>query len=90
MSKVKVEKPTQEQLKQMKVSSWPIWEKEVSCFDWSYDETEVCFLLDGQVLVKTEDGEEIEFKSGDLVTFEKGLSCTWDIKKAIRKHYNSY
>jgi len=24
---------------------------------------------------------------GDLVTFPAGLSCTWDVKKALRKHY---
>ncbi len=24
---------------------------------------------------------------GDLCTFPEGMSCTWDVKKAINKHY---
>ena len=37
MSEIKVEKPSEEKLKQLGVSQWPIWEKEVSKFDWYYD-----------------------------------------------------
>ena len=87
MSQVKIEKLAQEKLKEMGVFSWPIWEKEVSCFDWSYDSTEVCYLLEGNVVVKTKDGSQAQFGKGDLVTFPKGLSCQWDIKEAVRKHY---
>jgi len=32
--KIQVEKPTENHLKSEDVSSWPIWEKEVSRFDW--------------------------------------------------------
>ena len=88
MSKIEVQKPTEEALKQLAVFSWPIWEKEVSCFDWHYDDTEVCYLLEGKVVVKTKDGTQVEFGAGDLVTFPKGLSCVWDIKEPVRKHYN--
>jgi uncharacterized cupin superfamily protein len=88
MSEVRIEKPEQEKLNQMGVFSWPIWEKEVSCFDWHYDQVEVCYLLKGRVVVKTKDGKEVKFQAGDLVTFPKGLSCVWDIKEPVRKHYN--
>jgi len=88
MNEVKIEKPKKEQLSQMGVFSWPIWEKEVSCFDWYYDQPEVCYLLKGRVVVKTRQGQTIEFGAGDLVTFPKGLSCVWDIKEPVRKHYN--
>ena len=43
-------------------------------------------LYDYQVVVKTEEGE-VSFGAGDLVTFPKGLDCTWRVKKAVRKHY---
>ena len=88
MSEIKIEKPTQEELNQMQLFSWPIWEKEVSCFDWYYDEAEVCYLLKGKVVVKTKDGQEVKFGAGNLVTFPKGLSCVWDIKEPVKKHYN--
>ena len=86
--KVKVERPSQDDLKKKGVSSWPMWEKGVSRFDWYYDQTEECYLLEGKVVVKTNDGEAVEFGKGDFVTFPQGLSCVWDIKAAVRKHYN--
>lgn len=50
--KIEVEKPTQHFLDDRKVSSWGIWEKEVSRFDWHYDETEESYLLKGKVVVE--------------------------------------
>jgi len=86
--KIQVYKPQKEDLERRGVLSWPIWEKEVSRFDWYYDSIEECYLLEGKVAVETEDGEKVEFGKGDLVTFPRGLSCTWDIKEPVRKHYN--
>ena len=77
-----------ERIAELKARSWPIWEKEVSCFPYTYDETEICLILDGEVTVTPDGGEAVTVGPGDLVTFEDGLACTWDITKAIRKHYN--
>ncbi len=85
-NKIKVEKPSAEQLKNLGVLDWPIWTKEPSRFDWHYDEQEICFFLEGDVTVVT-DERGISFGKGDLVTFPKGLSCQWQVKKAVRKHY---
>lgn len=84
---IKKEKPSQKKLEELKVISWPIWTKEPSTFDWHYDDQETCYLLEGEVTVKTADGE-ISFGAGDLVTFPKGLDCLWQIKRAVRKHYS--
>lgn len=86
--KIEIKKPNENELKEKGVKSWPIWEKEVSRFDWSYDVVEECYLLQGQVVVETKDGDKVEFGKGDFVTFPKGLSCVWDIKEPVRKHYN--
>lgn len=86
--KMKKKKPSKEDLKKLNVESWDVWEKEVSKFPWSYDETETCYMLEGDVEVTAEDGEKIQFKKGDLVQFQKGLKCTWNVKKPVRKHYN--
>ncbi len=81
--------PTEQELSQLNVKSWGVWTKEVSEFPWSYDETETCYLLEGEVEVTDEeDGEKIEFKKGDLVQFKKGLKCNWNVKKPVRKYYN--
>lgn len=84
---IHVEKPTEEKLAELNVRSWPIWEKEVSEFPWYYDETETCYILEGDVEIKPEKGNPVSFGKGDLVVFKRGLSCTWKINKPVRKHY---
>jgi hypothetical protein len=86
--KVDIKRPDDRTLQERGVLAWPIWEKEVSRFDWYYDSTEECYLLEGKVIVETEAGDTVEFGKGDFVTFPKGLSCIWDIKVPVRKHYN--
>lgn len=69
------------------IGDWPIWEKEVSRFDWVYDSDEECLVLEGEVDVVTADGT-VSIRPGDFVTFKKGLRCVWDVKKPVKKHYN--
>jgi hypothetical protein len=83
--KISVAKPTDQQIAEMR--SCPTWTKEKSTFDWEYDDTETCYLLDGQVRVTTDQGEVVEFGAGDLVTFPKGLKCVWEVRQPVRKHY---
>lgn len=86
--KIEIKKPKKEDMEKEGITAWPIWEKEVSRFDWHYDATEECYLLEGEVIVETDDGEKVEFGKGDFVTFSKGLSCVWDIMAPVKKHYN--
>lgn len=85
---IKIERLNKQQLEKKGVFGWPIWEKEVSKFDWHYDEIEECYFLSGKVTIETEDGKIVNFGKGDFVTFPIGLSCTWDIKEPVKKHYN--
>jgi uncharacterized protein len=88
MEKIKIERnPSKERLKQLGVTDWGIWTKEVSEFPWIYDSTETCYVLTGAVTV-TPDGEgPVQITAGDLVTFPRGMSCTWKVTKPVRKHY---
>ena len=85
---IEIKKPDKSELEKRGVSDWPIWEKEVSKFDWHYDAIEECYLLEGSVIVETEDGKKVKFGKGDFVTFQKDLSCKWDIREPVKKHYN--
>lgn len=85
--KIDVKRPTREELDKQGVFDWPIWEKEESRFDWHYDSEEICYLLEGQVDVITPDGQNVTFGAGDMVRFPEGLSCTWDISAAVKKHF---
>ena len=85
---IKIEhQPSSKRLEDLGVSNWPIWTKEVSEFPWTYDETETCYLLAGDVIVTPDGGEPVQFGQGDLVTFPAGMSCTWKILASVRKHY---
>lgn len=87
MDQIRIEKPDGKRLEELAVDTWPIWQKEASRFDWSYDEKETCYILQGKAKVKPEKGEAVEFGRGDLVTFPKGLNCVWEITEDIKKHY---
>lgn len=80
--------PSEEELKKLNVKDWPIWTKEISEFPWRYDTAETCYFIEGEVIVKTENGKEVKLKKGDLVTFPKGLSCVWKVIKPVKKHYS--
>ena len=80
--------PSEEQLDALGVRNWPIWTKEVSTFPWTYDSSETCLFLEGDVIVTPEDGQPVKMGKEDLVTFPQGMSCTWEIRQAVRKHYN--
>ena len=81
-----IEKLSQEEILKRGIKSWPIWTKEISIFDWTYDSREQCLFLEGEVTVKYPGGAT-DIKKGDFVTFPKGLSCTWNVKKPVKKHY---
>jgi len=88
MSKIKIEKNLdEERLKELDIENWPVWTKEPSEFPWTYDEQETCYFIEGNVVVTPENGEPVEMEKGDIVTFPKGMSCTWNIRKGVRKHY---
>jgi len=85
---IKIEKLDTQTLKDRGVYAWPIWTKDISRFDWHYDEIEECHFLEGEVTVETKDGKKVSFGKGDFVTFPRGFSCTWIVTKPVRKHYN--
>ncbi len=87
MTKVIIKKLSREEIAQRKMNTWPIWEKEVSRFDWKYEGDEECLILEGQVKIETPEGTFF-ISEGDFVTFKDGLKCTWDIIKSVKKHYN--
>ncbi len=75
-------------LEELGIKTWPIWTCEVSSFDWTYDEKETCFVLEGKVTVTPHGGEPVQFGEGDLVVFPAGMDCRWEVHKAVRKHYH--
>ena len=80
--------PSPAKLEVMGVYDWPVWEEEESSFPWTYDKRETCYILEGEVLVTPAGGSPVTLREGDLVTFPAGMSCTWEIRSPVRKHYS--
>ncbi|MGD9580373.1 MAG: cupin domain-containing protein [Vampirovibrionia bacterium] len=86
MAKISIIKPDKEYLDKLGIDSWGTWGCDISKFDWEYSDEEMCYIFEGQVTVTT-DEETVEINPGDFVTFPKGLKCTWNVSKPIRKVY---
>lgn len=84
--KITIEKLDDSEQTRLGINDWPIWECAPSTFDWHYDEEESCLILTGDITVTTKD-QTVHIQPGDYVTFPKGLSCTWQVNEAVRKHY---
>ncbi|MEW6516027.1 MAG: cupin domain-containing protein [candidate division FCPU426 bacterium] len=82
-----VKRLSEEEIAKMGIRQWPIWEKEPSRFEWTYDSQEECLFLEGEVIVHAPDGRQVKIHAGDYVIFPTGLSCTWQVLKQVRKHY---
>lgn len=86
VKQIKVYKPSAEEIKI--AQTWPVWNCEKSTFDWEYTQRETCYIIEGEVIIKDRPGsDEIRFGAGDMVIFPTDLSCQWQVKKAVKKHY---
>ena len=84
---IKVVRPENKLVEDLRIRSWPVWGSPVTEFDWHYDDNETCLFLEGEVEVTGPD-QKIRISAGDLVVFPKGLSCRWNVLKPVKKHYS--
>ncbi|XP_010438403.1 PREDICTED: uncharacterized protein LOC104722003 [Camelina sativa] len=96
-------KPSQARLDELKFKSWPKWGCSPGKYHLIYEAEEICYILRGRVKVYPKPPPSssssassssvaevewcVEFAAGDIVTFPKGLSCTWDVSQSVDKHY---
>lgn len=83
---IEVKKISLEEAKNLGIDNWSHWECAPSKFDWQYPEKEIAYVFEGDVLVTT-DEQTVHITDSMLVTFPKGLKCTWEVKKHIKKVY---
>ena len=89
MSSIIIEhNPSEEKLKELGVSRWPTWEKEVSKFPIDFEGTETAYVLEGEIIVTPKGEEPVRIVPGDLVVFPDGLETHWEVVKPLRKHYS--
>jgi uncharacterized cupin superfamily protein len=86
MKKIKKKRMTRDEVDKRGISSWGVWEKEPSEFDWEYTSEEHCYIIEGKAVVSSDDGI-VAIEEGDYVIFPAGLKCRWDVQKPLRKYY---
>ncbi|ESQ54375.1 hypothetical protein EUTSA_v10026608mg [Eutrema salsugineum] len=91
--------PSQARLDELNIKSWPKWGCSPGKYHLKYEAEEICYIVKGKVKVYPKQSSSssspldaevewcVEFGAGDIVTFPKGLSCTWDVSLSVDKHY---
>ena len=51
--------PDESKLQSLNVYDWPIWTKEISEFPWEYDLQEMCYFLEGEVIITPENQSSV-------------------------------
>ncbi|KAM7532158.1 hypothetical protein LguiB_035568 [Lonicera macranthoides] len=87
--------PSESRLQELGIKSWPKWGCPPGKYTFRYEAQQTCYLLKGKVKAypKGSGADEdddilcVEFGQGDIVTFPKGLCCTWDVTVSVDKYY---
>jgi len=63
------------------------WSSSVGKWRVRYSGHEFCHLLEGEVVLASDDGREWRFGPGDAWVIPAGFSGTWETVRAARKRY---
>lgn len=88
MNEIKVNhNPSKFSLKKHRVEKWETWSKEISVFPWHFNEQETIYMVEGEVIVTPDGGSPVKISKGDFAIFPEGMSCIWDVRQPVLKHY---
>eukprot|EP00177_Eucheuma_denticulatum_P002063 GFKZ01003690.1.p1 GENE.GFKZ01003690.1~~GFKZ01003690.1.p1 ORF type:complete len:145 (+),score=24.48 GFKZ01003690.1:140-574(+) len=83
-----IQRADEETIARLGCRSWSKWGCIPSTFPWAYDADEVALILEGEFSVIPDDGsEKMDVVAGDVVYFPSGMSCTWEVRKAVEKYF---
>lgn len=67
-----------------------IWESEPGKWRVVFSESEFCHLLEGVIIVHSDDGSERTFRAGDAFVSPAGFTGTWEVTERAKKYYAIY
>lgn len=82
----KVYPATKTELESLKCESWPTWSSQAKTIKAAYNKTEVCYVTEGEVIIRHALGA-VTVEAGHMLILPKGLDCTWQVVKPVKKHY---
>jgi uncharacterized protein len=66
-------------------SSSFLWECTAGRFNWHYDAEETIYFLEGNVVIKDNNGVTHRLGAGDSLFFPRGAVAEWQVDKYVRK-----
>lgn len=67
-----------------------IWEAEPGCWKIAYTENEFCRILEGESVLRDNQGNEITLRAGDNFVIPSGFQGEWQVVEKTRKIYAIY
>ena len=68
-----------------KLASTVVWECTEGKFNWHYDIDETVLILEGSIVVESDDMKPTRYGPGDIVLFRKGVHARWHVQEKVRK-----
>jgi uncharacterized cupin superfamily protein len=68
-----------------RASSSFIWECTAGRFNWYYEAEETIYFLEGNVVIKDNNGVTHQLGAGDTIFFPRGAVAEWQVDQYIRK-----
>ena len=88
MSKILSEhNPSPMKLEVMGVEDWPLETIPAGTTTQQHLQTEVFYILSGEVRLSEEDGDPVLLGAEDLVTIMPGQNCRWEVLEALSRHF---
>lgn len=81
-----VKEISSEEAKALNVDTWEEWDHGPNNVEWTVEEQEVFYVLEGEVLITVEDKTHT-VKENMIVSLPKDFVCNWHIPKYIKKVY---
>jgi uncharacterized cupin superfamily protein len=67
-----------------------LWSGEPGTWRVAYTEDETCHLLEGEVVLRGDDGGVATYRAGDSFVVPAGFTGTWEVVRRARKLYAIY
>ena len=67
-----------------------LWSGEAGIWRVDYTEHETCHLLEGEVVLKGDDGSVATYREGDSFVVPAGFKGSWEVVRPARKLYAIY
>ena len=64
-----------------------LWRCEPMTFEYEFPGDEIFQILQGNLQVAISDGDIVDLREGDIVSFNKGLKSTWTIQSSFKKFF---